>query len=253
MANDKSFKVKNDLIVEGGKLYLNDDSGSKVSLEKSGGNLNLYSDNLVRFYESDGSSLRSTFDLNDVKFAFGPQSTDSTTTSPYHQETVSIGNGYFNLNVKNLSQFRQPICDYFGNELLYSDKYATFNTTGTITSSTNVFRPGDNYCSFIAASNGANPVTFEILKEMGTTTDVNARFVGVMAHSAFTTDMKIEVKNAAGTYETIEDFAAGNDPANAINLPGQKFVFFDLVPQISYDGASPGTDDWSVKGVKFYF
>jgi hypothetical protein len=90
VANDKDFKVKNNLNVQGGTIYL--DEGSEAVKLVGNSNLDLYSDNLIRFYESDSNTLRATFDLNDNKFQFG-SSSSSITDSQTHTVAISGGNG----------------------------------------------------------------------------------------------------------------------------------------------------------------
>ena len=106
MANDKDFKVKNNLNVQGGTIYL--DEGSETVKLVGNSNLDVYSDNLVKFFESDGNTLRATFDLNDNKFQFG-SSSSTITDSQTHTVAISgaeglkvSGTGYFGGNVSLL-------------------------------------------------------------------------------------------------------------------------------------------------------
>jgi len=106
MANDKDFQVKNDLNVQGGKIWLNDTPASSGNQQyatidgSNGGDLILSSDNLISFFESDGTTRRVVFDVNDNKYSFGDSTSAGTTDTQSEMFHVS-GSGRFtsSLNV----------------------------------------------------------------------------------------------------------------------------------------------------------
>ena len=106
MPNNKDFIVKNNARLRGGKLWLKDtttEAGENnnppanqqhVYLDGSDGNLTISSDNIIQFHESDNSTRRVVFDLNDNKYSFGDSSNEGTTDTQSEMFHVT-GSGRF--------------------------------------------------------------------------------------------------------------------------------------------------------------
>ena len=123
-----------------------------------------------------------------------------------------------------------------GNEMLWADRWATVTTSGSITTPNNVFRTGDNYAWFSSTTGTDNPVQWTIEDiSPSATTNVSARRVVIFAHSGFTCDLIVEVKNSAGTWETCYD--------GSYSFSGSRWHHFALT-NISYP------TDWPIRGIR---
>jgi len=123
-----------------------------------------------------------------------------------------------------------------GNECLWVDRWGSASTTGTITNPLQVFRPEDNYASFSSSNGTNNPVQWTIDATFSATSNVNARRVAIFAHSGFTSDLKIEIKNSSGVWETAYD--------DSYTFAGSRWHLFSIDNVISYPG------DWSIQGIR---
>ena len=158
----------------------------------------------------------------------------------FNGTTSESDNNGTRFNATNYVQFEgQPMSRLYGNECLWVDRHGSVSTSGTITNPNNVFRTGDNYCQFSSTTGTNNPIVYTIDKTFSATTAVNNRRICIFAHSGFTCDLKIEVKNSSGTYETVFDashtFSTG------------RWSFFRHDPEITYPS------DWSIQGLRFTF
>ena len=199
----------------------NDGSGSGLDADLVDG---LHSSSFIRSDASDSATGDITFS-GKVTFTGGATETSNKST------LFSDG---------NFVQFaHQPLSRMWGNECLWADRKHSVSTTGTITSANNVFRTGDNYAYFQAATDGANPVEWTIEGTFSATTNVNARRVVIFAHGGFNCDLRIQIKNDDGTWETIFD--------GDYTFSGSRWHFFALTPEITYP------DDWSITGIRVKF
>jgi len=123
-----------------------------------------------------------------------------------------------------------------GNECLWVDRWGSVSTSGTITNSSNVFRPGDNYAAFSSSTGTDNPVQWTIDATFSATTNVNARRVVIFAHSGLVCDLKIEIENSSGVWETAYD--------DSYTFAGSRWHFFSINNVISYPA------DWNIQGIR---
>jgi len=140
----------------------------------------------------------------------------------------------------NYVQFAgQPMSRLYGNECLWVDLHGSVSTSGTITNPNNVFRTGDTYNQFSSTTGTNNPIVYTIDKIFSSTSAVNNRRICIFAHIGFTCDLKIEVKNSSGNYETVFD--------ESHTFGTARWSFFRHDPEISYPA------DWSIQGLRFTF